>query len=197
MKANDNTKIKKVPFSVIPQRIKMQGLYRIDIFWTHLLDALQGYKKNYNLELTPAFQRGHVWSKDQQIKYIEFILGGGITGKDIYFNYPGWGNDWEPDLQMVCVDGLQRLTAATEFMRNKFQVFGKYYAENFIRLDMRCGFKLHINDLKTEKDILQWYVEMNAGGTPHSNAEIQKVRQMINQADKSGYRECPEPHHPE
>lgn len=33
--------------------------------------------KNYNLNMNPEFQRGHVWTIDQQEKYIEFILRGG------------------------------------------------------------------------------------------------------------------------
>ena len=38
---------------------------------------------------------------------------------------------------------------------------------------------LNVNDLKTEKEVLQWYIDMNAGGTPHSSEEIQRVREMI------------------
>ena len=34
-------------------------------------------------------------------------------------------------------------------------------------------------DLKTEKEVLQWYVDMNAGGTPHTNEEIERVKSMI------------------
>ncbi len=38
---------------------------------------------------------------------------------------------------------------------------------------------LNVNDLKTEREVLQWYVDMNAGGTPHTSDEIEKVRKMI------------------
>lgn len=38
---------------------------------------------------------------------------------------------------------------------------------------------IHVNDLQTEKDVLQWYVEMNEGGTPHTEEEIQRVKDMI------------------
>ncbi len=40
---------------------------------------------------------------------------------------------------------------------------------------------LNVNDLKTEKEVLQWYVDMNAGGTPHTSEEIEKVKRMIEQ----------------
>ena len=176
--------MKKVKFSVIPQRIKMQGIYRIDVAWDYMEDSLNRYKKQYNLELNSDFQRGHVWSRTQQIKYVEFILSGGITGKDIYFNYPNWQCHCNENDTMVCVDGLQRLTAAQKFMENEFKVFDKYYAKNFIRLDSRCGFKFNINDLTDKKDILRWYLEMNSGGTPHSKKEIKKVQSMLDREER-------------
>ena len=39
--------------------------------------------------------------------------------------------------------------------------------------------KVNINNLKSEKEVLQWYIDMNAGGTPHSSEEIDRVRKMI------------------
>ena len=36
-----------------------------------------------------------------------------------------------------------------------------------------------VNNLQTKKEVLQWYVDMNAGGTPHTNDEIERVRRMI------------------
>ena len=35
------------------------------------------------------------------------------------------------------------------------------------------------NNLKTKREILQWYVDMNAGGTPHTNEEIERIKKMI------------------
>ena len=42
---------------------------------------------------------------------------------------------------------------------------------------------VHINDLQYEKDVLQWYVEMNEGGTPHTQEEIDKVKKMIEEME--------------
>ena len=39
----------------------------------------------------------------------------------------------------------------------------------------------HVNDLKTKKEVLQWYIEMNTGGTPHSQEEILRVKNMLNE----------------
>lgn len=38
---------------------------------------------------------------------------------------------------------------------------------------------LNVNNLKSEKEVLQWYIDMNAGGTPHTNEEIERVEKMI------------------
>ena len=38
---------------------------------------------------------------------------------------------------------------------------------------------LNVNDLKTKKEVLQWYVQMNAGGTPHSAEEIERVKKLM------------------
>jgi hypothetical protein len=39
---------------------------------------------------------------------------------------------------------------------------------------------IHVNNLKTEKEVLQWYIDMNAGGTPHTTEEIDRVKKLIN-----------------
>lgn len=38
---------------------------------------------------------------------------------------------------------------------------------------------LNVNNLKSEKEVLQWYIDMNAGGTPHTSKEIERVKKMI------------------
>ena len=51
-------------------------------------------QEELNLQLNPDFQRGHVWSIGQQIAYIEYILRGGKSGLDFYFNHPNWMGSW-------------------------------------------------------------------------------------------------------
>ena len=174
--------MKKVKFKDLPQRMNMQGLYRIDVFWNDIERCLDSYKQHYNLKLNPDFQRGHIWDDNQQIKYVEFIISGGITGKDVFFNYPNWQGTCDESETMVCVDGLQRLTAVRKFMKNKFKIFGKHYAKSIDKFSLRCGFKFHVNNLIDRKDILQWYLEMNEGGTPHSKKELKKVRGLLKEA---------------
>lgn len=56
-------------------------------------------------------------------------------------------------------------------------MFGAYFYEYKINITDAAMY-LNVNDLKTEREVLQWYVDMNAGGTPHTSDEIERVRKM-------------------
>lgn len=137
------------------------------------------------LQLNPEFQRGHVWTEEQQIAWLEYHLRGGKLGNTIYLNNPFWNSYREPKQKeysdYVCVDGLQRITAAQRFVHNEIKVFGSYFKEyeDKLRLANDATMILNVNNLKSEKEVLQWYIDMNAGGTPHTNEEIERVEKMI------------------
>lgn len=134
--------------------------------------------KTMDLQLMPDFQRGHVWTEEQQIAYVEFFLKGGKNGRDFYYNLN--------DKEYVCVDGLQRTIALTRFVNNEIKVLGQYFDEfefnNYlVKYQPSAEFAVNIyrNNLSDKKEILEWYVDMNSGGTPHSNEEIDRVKRMI------------------
>jgi hypothetical protein len=39
--------------------------------------------------------------------------------------------------------------------------------------------KFNINDLQYRREVLQWYLDMNTGGTVHSKEEIQRVKHLL------------------
>ncbi len=80
--------------------------------------------------------------------------------------------------EFVCVDGLQRLTAMRRFLRNEIKVFGAYYNE-FDEIPNSISLIFCVNNLKTRKEVLKWYLEMNTGGTVHTEEEIIKVKLML------------------
>lgn len=147
--------------------------------------------EGYGLQLNPSFQRGHVWTEQQQIAWLEFFLRGGKSGIDIYFNDPFF-NDWDRKEEdkdaykdFVCVDGLQRLTAVQRFIGNEIPVYGSYYKEYTDPRSLTSySLIFHVNNLKSEKEVLQWYIDMNAGGTQHDQGEINRVKQMIADLEK-------------
>ena len=71
-------------FSDIEQFTK-SGDYEVNIRLNHLEKTLKEYDEDYGLELNPDFQRGHVWSEEQQRAYVEFFIKGGKTARIIYF----------------------------------------------------------------------------------------------------------------
>jgi len=157
--------------------------YKIDVDWNFLCRCLADYAKNYKLELNPDFQRGHIWTEDQQSRYVEFILRDGLTGRNIYFNCPGWNYGDIGTLQ--CVDGLQRLTAAIRFINNEIKAFGYYKQEYFEeKIPRRASFAFWVNDLENRNDILQWYLDLNRGATPHTKEELTRVEKLKNKENK-------------
>ena len=178
---------KYTSFKEIPQFTR-DGSYAVDVPLDRVSRWVAKEQEELGLELNPEFQRGHVWTKRQQVAYMEFLLRGGRTGRDFYFNYPSM-HIQVPDgayNAYVCVDGLQRLTAIQKFFGNELKVFGSFFWEytDRIRISMN-SIRVHVNDLKTEKEVLQWYIEMNSGGTPHSKTEITRVKTLLDSLEKN------------
>lgn len=163
-------------FADIPQFTK-SAPYSTSQPLDFLEDALRRYVR-LGLNMDPDFQRAHVWTEQQQIAFVEYILRGGRSGLDVYFNHPGWMTTYKGEF--VLVDGKQRLEALRCFLSNKIKVFGYYRNEFKDEMGlMNHSIRFNVNDLKTRKEVLTWYLEMNSGGTPHTNEELEKVRLML------------------
>jgi uncharacterized protein with ParB-like and HNH nuclease domain len=184
------------------------GNYEVNIPLDDLERAIAHYQEIHDvhppLDLLPDFQRGHVWTEAQQIAYIEFFLRGGMSGRVIYLNCPNWGHFNKIKKggyrDFVIVDGLQRLTALMKFVRGELPAFGHYvfpkegqsvvmegrsYFGDRIRMSDACNnIRININNLTTRDAVLKWYLEMNSGGTPHTQEELNKVKRMIEEEKK-------------
>lgn len=162
-----------------------QPLHRIK----ETLDQLDVDQKSLGggLTLNPDFQRGHVWSPEKQVAYIENLLRGWAPTL-IKFNCPSWqaasakkaAGDL-PLADMVCVDGLQRLTAVLRFMADDLVVFGRLRASDLKGTSFdpaRFRLQFEVFELKTRADLLTFYIDLNAGGVVHSDEEIERVRAL-------------------
>ena len=158
------------------------------VTWAYLENTLAGYADTcglpgcLGLNLDPDFQRGHVWTEDKQIAFVEFCLREGQYSRTILFNHPGWNDDYAGE--MVLVDGKQRLEAVRKFMRNELPIFGGNRLNDFDdprRLLRTNGAHLlfGINTLQTRREILEWYLQINTGGVVHTAEEIAKVERML------------------
>jgi hypothetical protein len=162
-------------FKDVPKRTPT-GNYHVDVPLTSIIRTLDEYESEYGLDMNPDFQRGHVWRVDQQVAFIEYILQGGKTS-DILFNEPNWNS--QKAGKMVLVDGLQRINAIIAFLKNYIPAFGHFYLDYEDRLPATMTVSFRVNDLKTRAQVLQWYIELNSGGTPHSTLEIERVEELL------------------
>lgn len=168
--------------------------YGIDVSFNDIEYTLNQYKEMYDLQLNPDFQRGHVWTETHQIRFIEALLQGtiGDSGRLITFNC----GDFSPNNRstttvkdMVCVDGLQRLTAVRRWMNDEFKIFhdivdGGVSKDFFDRTrlsfkSMTNGLRFQILGLEHKQDVLKYYLAFNSGGVIHSDDEINRVKKML------------------
>ena len=156
--------------------------YQVNVGWQYLEQHIASQSQKVEgiapLDLEPDFQRAHVWNETQQRNYIEYCLRGGEVGRRLIFNCPGWGiTDHGP---YVIVDGKQRLEAVRKFMRNELKAFGQYYQEFTGALRIVSGDLVWcVCSVETREEVLQLYLNINAGGTPHTLQELNKVRNLL------------------
>lgn len=164
--------------------------------WDALVEEIDGNPNRSRSEawdLAPDYQRGAVWTKDQQERFIGHALAGGEI-PDVYVQRYDRG-DHAPkdtnylDLPIEVIDGQQRLRAICAFLKGECgaQVIidGKWrtfqYAEmNEIErgeINGIGGMRIVYCDISRE-DRLRFYLRLN-GGTPHTNEELDRVRRML------------------
>lgn len=168
-------------FRDIPQFTRTGGC-QINVPWRYLEEQLARLDRPGGiLVLDPDFQRHHVWNEEKQCRYVEYILRGGKSSRQLHLNCASWYSGPKEE-KIELVDGKQRLEAVRRFLRSEIKAFGSYYKEF---TDTRCmtgpDFVFCMNDLKTRAEVLQWYIDLNAGGVVHSEEEIQRVRDLLKQ----------------
>lgn len=165
--------------------------YEVDVSWFHIERQLADLSADYGLNLVPDFQRGHVWTAGQQQAFIENVMRGVVptSGLMVAFNCPHWDDSaYQGELprEVQCVDGLQRLTAIRAFLAGKVRPFGLGLADlegtdyDVRRICFRIRMAVHT--FQSRAELLQHYLDINAGGTPHSEDEITRVRELHRQA---------------
>ena len=158
-----------------------------------LLEWKEEPEKAGVLVLEPEFQRGHVWTLAQQRAHVENMLRGLPVNRLIVmndlFDTPLEGADDRLQGMIVCVDGLQRLTALIRFAEGRYPVFGGrlYYKDidtcpdRGFRKRLLDNTRLDIDSLRIGDyaELLQYYIDHNSGGTVHSEWELARVSAML------------------
>lgn len=162
---------------------------------TVTLDYLEKFltKESVPFDFDPVFQRGNVWTREQEIAFMEnFIRNPLSVNTNIYFN-DGWlFNKLVPNKRnsmiagkYVCLDGLQRLTAIRNFIKGEYSIFGGMYWNDIQqspqcdRILMDCDLNFYETTFTTNEEVLNFYIDFNAAGSKHSEDEIQRVRDLL------------------
>lgn len=168
-------------FDQIPQLPR--AMFACDVPWGMLEEHLARWVDD-GLDLDPDYQRAHVWTSAQQIAYVEYMLRGGEVGRGVTFNCPGWLRGKRKRFELV--DGKQRIEAVRAFLRGDIPAFGRLYAEYEDELSVDLSFRFRVCTLQTREEILTLYLNINAGGTPHSEEELNRVRAMLESERPAG-----------
>lgn len=164
-------------FRDIPQ-LTTDGSYQVNIPWVDLEDWLSRNFSECGLDIDPPFQRAHVWTKDQQVAFVEFMLRGGKASNQLRFNCVGWMRSFAGPF--VLVDGKQRLEAVRRFMANDLCVFGGHRRRDLGKMSpFKYDFLVMVNNLPDMASVLRWYLEINDGGVVHAKEDLDKVREML------------------
>lgn len=171
-------------FANIP-RFTESGAWECDFQLNRVIAFVDEQTREAGLDLDPDFQRGHVWTVAQQSRWIEFFLRGGTTGRVLYFNNPAWSGKASSYTDFVIVDGKQRLEAIRAFVGGRLKVFGSYHHEYTDEIRLTQTMKINVNDLKTRAEVLLWYLQMNSGGTVHTDEELARIEELLKSERKS------------
>jgi hypothetical protein len=110
------------------------------------------------------------------------MLRGYPSGRDVYYNHPTWGSFEDAEkYPLEIIDGQQRITAVVSFLNSEFPVFGNNYYRDFEGgLDSNTAFfKVHVFNMKTRREVIEWYIAFNAGGTVHTAEELNHARELL------------------
>jgi hypothetical protein len=171
-----------------------------DCDWRYLVEDILGTRKSKGSRpawtLNPDYQRGPVWTHEQQERFIGHVLGGGLVSPLYVQRYEGpknapavyhAGDAWL-DLPNEVIDGQQRLRAIVAFITGEIAAlvyhsgdWHRYFYEDLDDVEKRSRYltsKIVFVDLP-RADRLRFYLRLNGGGTPHSEEELDRVRKML------------------
>jgi len=154
--------------------------YTVGIPWDFLAEWLDK-DRGMKVDMNPEYQRGYVWSQDQKTFYLEHILKGGLGGRDIFWNCPGWMTTFTGPMELV--DGKQRISAVLEFMADRIPCFGTLYSEYEGFLPGSISFTFHIHNLENKQEIIEWYIAMNTGGSIHTEEDLAPAYALLKKGE--------------
>jgi len=132
-------------------------------------------------DLSPPYQRDSVWTMAQREAFLaHWLAGGHVPPVVLNVPYTGARNPEETtDSPVVVIDGKQRIETLMMFARGEVEaVFpgGERIGYSDI-VPMRHTLKsVRVNYTRRIQALL--YLRLNGGGTPHSEADLERARRL-------------------
>lgn len=151
--------------------MNLSDIYKPIPFVSEVYVALRYFAETLardNMNLSPSYQRGSVWTTEQQENFMGHLLQGGEVLPLIFQRVPDCGN-------AEVVDGKQRCEAILAWLDGRIAArLDSGYLLG--RADVTGG--LNRIDIKVRYINLPWaarvryYARLNAAGTPHTKEQI-------------------------
>lgn len=142
-----------------------------------------GLIEEYGVNMNPDYQRGLVWTYEQKSAYVGYILNGGTT-LPIIINAIDWGTQYSE-----MVDGKQRVTALCDWLDGIIEAslydgstvsYAELKQDTLSYRMLGLGVNIVVGFVRmSRREVLEYYLRLNSGGTAHSKDEIDRVRTML------------------
>ena len=138
------------------------------------------------IDFEPDYQRGRVWTAEDQGRLLESIFMGAEIGKFV-FRVRSTCETIEDGLNYEIIDGKQRLLTLLDFYAGRFPYQGVFF-NDLDPVDQRT-FKdtsVCIADVEnyTRDDILKIFLLLNRGGRPVSDDVIRHAEELLEKETK-------------
>lgn len=170
------------------QRLVPDCRYQVDIPVSSTKSNLAQFK----VSLNPEYQRGHVWTREQQEKYVGALLEMPESMCSIILNDCNPSKGSIPVGTSEVVDGKQRLTAIVAWLDGEIDAAcpcgERVVFSSLDEIDRRVvGIStcLRWKWVKLDRvEVMRYYLRLNDGGTIHSHEELDRVRGLVDAAEK-------------
>ena len=171
---------------------------------TSSIDSLFHIMSHSGLVCDPRYQRGYVWTEEDQHALIDSIFNRMNIGSLIFSRHSGYlhkdknetvtyinldGDEIqvprEKDYTNAVIDGQQRVTTLWRFFTNKFPYRGVYYSDLHPHdrgefNSTSISYRQFDEDDVPYKDVLRMFIQINRG-VPQDESHLDKVKKQLDE----------------
>jgi hypothetical protein len=149
---------------------------RLNFMQQEIDSLVRTYIISFGVDFNPSYQRGLVWSNEDEEKLIESIFARVDIGKFVFIHL-----GYSSDIMYEVLDGKQRLTTLYRYFTDEFKYKGYYYSELPLKYKHIFGgtavaVAVTNKESLKEEDILNYFLRLNTTGKPMDIEHLNKIR---------------------